>query len=593
MSATWLAALLLWAGLPVVEVDRAPFEIRESSRVIITAETLADPDGRGAIRIIGDGLTIELDDDAVLRGAAADTDPDQMTGIGIVITGEDVTLRGGTISGYKVGVHARGADRLTIEGVTLRDNFRERLFSKPWREDERDRLEWRQNDDGEWMRRYGGGIVVEDASGVTIRNVRVRETQNGILFDRVHESRVYDNDASFLSGWGIALWRSSGNTISHNAFDFCVRGDGHRVDNRGHGAAAVLLTEQSSQNVVAINSLTHGGAGIICDAGDEAVGRTNPRDDTGWYAERGSNENVLLLNEIADAITYGIELSFCRGTMILRNQINRNATAGVRGRFAHGSVIMRNELEANGLAPADGRTPGAIALSNGSENHIRQTWSKRNSVGLSIWSDPNDPDHPREDLPWFMANPTEATGNTIGSNRFEEDGLGMRLDRLAETAIRGNEFFEFEDDTMMVMDEHTQQTVRRLSDPSIPGFTWPSPPLPGVKEPRFQRTPLRGRDHIVMLEWGPYDWSRPVARRSQPPADRLEYEVYGLKSESIDFDLTGARLLMHEHDRTSAGHHVHRLVIERVSDAEASYRIRAEDDEGNRLEHAGRFDAAE
>ncbi|TVQ53282.1 MAG: hypothetical protein EA377_08325 [Phycisphaerales bacterium] len=590
MSATWLAALLLWAGLPVVEVNRAPFEIRESSRVKITAETLADPDGRGAIRIIGDGLTIELDDDAVLRGADADTDPDEMTGIGIVITGEDVTLRGGTISGYKVGVHAHGADGLTIDGVTLRDNFRQRLHSKPWRQDDRDRLDRQQNDDGEWMKRYGGGIVVQDSSGVTIRNVRVRETQNGILFDRVHDSWVYDNDASFLSGWGIALWRSTGNTISHNAFDFCVRGYSHRIYNRAHGAAAVLLTEQSSENVVAINSLTHGGAGIICDAGDEAVGRTNPRDDADWYAQRGSNENALLLNEISDAITYGVDLSFCRGTMILRNQINRNAIAGVRGRYVHGSVIMRNELESNGDMPMDSQTQAGVALSNGSENHIRQTWFKRNPVGLSIWS---DPDEPKEELPWFAANPPEAIGNTIGSNRFEEDGIGMRLDRLTNTAIRGNEFFEFENDTMMVMDEHTQETVRRLTDPSIPGFDWPSPRLPGVKEPRFQRTHLRGRDHIVMLEWGPYDWSRPVARRSQPPSNRLEYEVYGLKSESVEFELTGARLLMHEHDRTSAGHLVHRLVIERISDAEASYRLRAEDDAGNTLEHTGRFAAGE
>ena len=48
-----------------------------------------------------------------------------------------------------------------------------------------------------------------------VRRSRARDGQNGLILDGVQASRVYDNDFSFLSGWGIALWRSSDNTICH------------------------------------------------------------------------------------------------------------------------------------------------------------------------------------------------------------------------------------------------------------------------------------------------------------------------------------------------------------------------------------------
>ena len=55
-------------------------------------------------------------------------------------------------------------------------------------------------------------------------NLTVRRGQNGLILDRVDHAKIYDNDCSFLSGWGLAMWRSCDNSIARNAFDFCVRG---------------------------------------------------------------------------------------------------------------------------------------------------------------------------------------------------------------------------------------------------------------------------------------------------------------------------------------------------------------------------------
>ena len=110
-------------------------------------------------------------------------------------------------------------------------NFQQRLLSTPEAEDSSDWLWPHRNDNNEWATAYGAGLYVEDSDRVTVRRVRARNGQNGIVLDRVNDSKIYDNDCSFLSGWGLALWRSSENVISRNAFDFCVRGYSHGVYN--------------------------------------------------------------------------------------------------------------------------------------------------------------------------------------------------------------------------------------------------------------------------------------------------------------------------------------------------------------------------
>jgi len=148
-------------------------------------------------------------------------------------------------------------------------------------DDGHDWLRPHDNDAGEWAARYGAGLVVERSDAVTIRRCRARRVQNGVILDRVGGARVHDNDLSFLSGWGLALWRSSDNVISRNALDFCVRGYSHGVYNRGQDSAGLLMFEQCSRNLVAFNSITHGGDGVFAFAGREALGEGGGADPPG------------------------------------------------------------------------------------------------------------------------------------------------------------------------------------------------------------------------------------------------------------------------------------------------------------------------
>ena len=101
--------------------------------------------------------------------------------------------------------------------------------------------------------------------------------QNGLMITGSRALRIWNNDFSFLSGVGLGLYRTTDSTIMHNRIDWCVRGYSHGFYNRGQDSAGLLMYEQSSRNVVAYNSVTHGGDGLFLWAGQTHDGHRRGR----------------------------------------------------------------------------------------------------------------------------------------------------------------------------------------------------------------------------------------------------------------------------------------------------------------------------
>src|SRR5213594_4424933 len=152
---------------------------------------------------------------ALPSGADETTPADEYKGIGIVAEDcKNLTLKGLTVRGLKLGMLLRRCDGLTITGCDVSRNWRQHLKSTPRGEDGADWLFGHENDKDEWLR-YGAGIYIEDSKGVTVSKCRARNGQNGLCLSRVNDSFIINNDFSFLSGWGLAMWRSSRNDISN------------------------------------------------------------------------------------------------------------------------------------------------------------------------------------------------------------------------------------------------------------------------------------------------------------------------------------------------------------------------------------------
>ncbi|RMH11062.1 MAG: hypothetical protein D6695_10005 [Planctomycetota bacterium] len=579
MNHTIACGLALLAGgassacaqnLPIVRVDADNTQITESCIIeIAPGAVIPDADGNGVIHIAADGITVDFAD-SVLRGAPEGTRWDSLTGIGVRLSGHTgVTIRNAKVHGFKVGVFATRADGLVFEQADLSDNYRAHLGSTPQREDTSDWLSPHHNDDNEWMSRYGAALYVEDSQGVTIRDVRVRRTQNGILLDNVTDSRVYDNDCSFLSGWGLGMWRSSRNTITRNAFDFCVRGHVEGVYNRGQDSAGILIFEQCNENIIAQNSATHGGDGIFGFAGLDALGeqaRNHAREqlqrDTGTqsvdekityparileeHTRKGCNANIIAENDLSYAPAHGLEMTFSFDNVIYRNRLVENAICGIWGGFSQDSLIYENYFDGNG-GMAYGLERGGVNIEHSAGNMIIGNTFVNNRAAVHIWWDAlGDFDT----LPWAKANYRGVTSNVIADNTFVVNDEPRPFHHLGEdekrlvfhfrndggtfknTVITNN---RYEIDESVGKKMEIAGEVEISENNAIPGFVHPSYEVLGKTEPVTlvngvpfsARAELRGRDKIIMDEWGPWDYESPLVRLLERRGGQDVYEIFG------------------------------------------------------------------
>jgi parallel beta-helix repeat protein len=530
LTAPLLVALLAVSAADVV-VSRDNVEIKESCTVRIAADWIADSDENGAIQITGDGITVDFKGQT-LNGAAPKQSPDQYRGYGIRVTGKNVTIRGAKVAGFKGGIYASDADGLTIEDCDVSGNFQQHLRSTPKAEDGADWLWPHKNDENEWLKNYGAGIYVEKSDGVTIRRNRARHGQNGLCLDEVNDSKVYDNDFSFLSGWGIAMWRCNRNVISRNAVDFCVRGYSHGVYNRGQDSAGFLVFEQNNDNVFAENSATHGGDSFFGFAGREALGEQGSHEPD-WYKRRGNNNNLLINNDLSYAPAHGIEMTFSFGNKFIGNRLVGNAICGVWGGYSQDTLIAGNTFENNGEM-GYGLERGGVNIEHGRNNRVIHNKFRGNKCGVHFWWDPEG-DFLKK--PWGKANGSDSTENVIAANVFDGDAWVFHFRGKSDVTIGPNTITNVGRE----IEADKDSKVVRKSDLTPEPFETPEYRVYGETRPVGARKHLRGRDKMIITEWGPYDWQGPYLQRVADEEQAHVYRLLGdepLKSASVTGDVT-------------------------------------------------------
>ncbi len=564
--------------LPVVEVTRDDTVITQSCVVKIPAgQVIADLNTNGVLHVAARGVTIRFAAGSELRGAPTGVPWDSLRGIGIRLEGQqDVTIEDARVHGFFNGLVATRASGLALHGGDFSDNYRQHLRSTPQAEDSGDWLFPHNNDEVKWREQYGGAVCVEESRGITIRNLRVRRGQNGIILDRVEDSRIYDNDCSFLSGWGLALWRSSRNVITRNAFDFCVRGHVEGVYNRGQDSAGILCFEQCNDNVFAENSATHGGDGFFGFGGRDAIGelwlereRERLRRETGRqevdelirvppevardYSARGCNRNVLLGNDFSYAPAHGIELTFSEGNVFARNRLVENAICGVWGGYSSDSLIAENLFEGNG-GMAYGLERGGVNMEHASANRIVGNTFRNNKCAIHLWWD-NDAALLKS--PGVAGNDRGVSGNVIAKNRFEVDAghpfPGLRAtDKLIVLQLRDDGTNRVHDNVYvgnelrLGVTNAVEFAVKPGTEPQrhaeVPRWEIPEVKILGESRPVGARTALRGRRQILMDDWGPWDHESPLVRAVAGGSGEQGWEVFGVRNLEVNLRASEATL---------------------------------------------------
>ena len=555
--------LVLGAMTPASEITPAVgLEIRQSGRVVRGDYLLPSPAGgefQPAIVISGSNITVDFDG-AVLRGTPATTEPDERTGLGVLVTGKNVTIRNLRVHGYKVGLWAQDADGLKLVDSDFSWNWKQRLKSGLDKEDLADWMSFHRNEQDEWLR-YGAAIYVRGSDGIEVRNCTAVGGQCGLMMMESNRGLIWNNNFSFLSAVGLGLYLSSENRIMHNNIDWCVRGYSHGVYNRGQDSTGILIYEQSNKNIFAYNSVTHGGDGFFLWAGQTTM-------DTG---QGGCNDNLLFGNDFSHAPTNGIEATFSRN--VFANNLVLECWHGVWGGYSYDTEMVGNVF---------GFNAEAIALEHGQDNIVRGNVFLRDLVAIKAWA--NTSQDPNWGYPKFRDTKSrdwtvrenafvdigatvfdvtrtsgfrvatnlidragqvtkfeEGVGATVRGNRIlsaanVENGLGLantlgesRLKKSPPTMLpSGNAILAGQYDrteylsrfetgwdpwarawrTPKVLQEMLTASAERALEARIEELR--PAPLPGGKDPFLKLGTLRGRRYILVDQWGPYDFQRPV-----------------------------------------------------------------------------------
>lgn len=523
--------------------EKVALDVRANTRVAPGVYTRALGES-GAI-VVADQHGVVLDLTGVeLRGAVRGTARDELAGFGIVVRdSSDVTIRGGTLGGYKACIVAERTRGLVLDGVACDEFFGMRLRSTPQAEDEQDWLYPHENDHGEWLAKYGAAFALTDSPGAVVKNCRARRGQNGLLLVRSDGAHVFDDDFSFLSGWGLALYRTSDCKVGHNAFDYCVRGYSDGVYWRGQDSAAILMFERCSRNVFAYNTGTHSGDGVFLFAGQDTVaGRAFER---GEMDAGGSDRNIWYRNDFSFAVANGIEATFSRDNVAIENRLNGCHQHGVWGGYSREFTLAKNEIH--------GTRGGAISIEHGQQLVITGNSLRENETALELWWDedktlvegPFGKHRDTTSRDAFVARNTFA-GNArdlvlrktervkFGENTWSGLGGTLELGGATEAGVEGALTLEraralLGADVTTSRDPKPRDVIETSSIASASEKelaqlakldTWTCPEVPGTKNPfaaRAEHT-RRGLDAIVMGEWGPWDFvsgePRPVQRVS-------------------------------------------------------------------------------
>ena len=512
MSLFLVVSLLL--ALPQ-EAPRDDWAIAKSTTLPSGIHRVADVQADGLIRVKGDGIVLDFGG-ATLIGAPDGEMPNNYKGFAVLIeSSTNVVVKNLKAQRFKIGILARDVRGLKIENCQFSDMWRQRLMSTPDRESDADRLAPFENDAEQWQR-YGAAICALRCPGATITGSTARNGQNGTILSSSDGAVVADNDFSFLSGWGLALWRTSKADVSNNTFDWCVRGFSQKVYERGHESAGIVVLEQCSDNVFAYNSATHSGRGAFVSSGLETIERTGLG---------GSNRNVFYRNDFSFAVVAGIEASCTTGDRIVEN-ILEGSDAGVRSQFGSDILVLGNTVA---------RCRIGLAVEHGLGVVVEGNVFRENGSAVELT---NDATHPLLAKPFGKTRGKGSSGFAIRRNSFGGDARALGLRDALEVDLKNNAF----EKVGILVKAEGESTARieannidaRSNEVAAAGVVFgpnhaardgfgvraaaPYPPIAAVaafEAPKTAGTRSafqakgapRGRRFIFIEPWGPYDFS--------------------------------------------------------------------------------------
>lgn len=345
--------------LPEIALSLENRILTGSVRIKPGHHALPDVWRKGALVIDADDVVIDFQGATMTPGDDVHGQLDQLEGYGILVKNRrNVTIRNAVVHGYRFNICVLGGENVRIENCDASYSRAHRISAGGVPLDQwvviREIRDWHT---------YGAGIWLENVRAGVVRQCRAGGAQNGLVLATCDHCLVIENDFSFNSGWGLALWASCDNVVSWNLTDFCDR---PWAGGLGADAACVTMTGNSHRNYVVGNSMTHGGDGFFLtglsdgtlDARLNRLIIAGPCDDNviahndGSWSPANAFEgtfayrNMYYKNQANDC-NYGFWLGFSSDSLILDNDVGRNRVSGIALEQGSGTRVEGNRFTGN------------------------------------------------------------------------------------------------------------------------------------------------------------------------------------------------------------------------------------------------------
>jgi parallel beta-helix repeat protein len=297
-----------------------------------------------------------------------------------------VTVRNLTIRDYFHGMHFYNCDHLTVGGCNV--------WGTPELPEGQVFLDIFDGPNGS----YAHAIWLRYCDYATIAGNDVSDQQNGISLFNCQQALVFDNYASYNSGWGIYLYDTDSSIIWNNTADYCTR---DYYGWSGADAASFLIVYGSDYNQVVGNSFVGGGDGVFLAGATHSLQR------------KPNNHNYFARNDCSDSPNNGFEATFSQYNVFEDNFSDR-CNYGYWLGYSSLSEIRRNRA-------SDCWTAG-IAIEHGHENIIEDNTLAGNGEGIWLWTD--------QDSSLVAAFPEckDSYGYTIRDNAILGNDSGIRCE---------------------------------------------------------------------------------------------------------------------------------------------------------------------
>ncbi len=365
-----------------ISINRDNIVIRQSVRIKPGRYRVADQDENGVLRIRADDVVVDFQGAELIAMKLDGAALDKALGVGVSVEGaRNVTLCNARVHGYFINIQARGAHGLRLENCRA-DLSRAHRIARGGQPVNT----WLHLRSLEAWRSYGAGFWIERCNNSVIRGCRACRAQNGLLVVYSSSCRVTGCDFSFNSGWGLGLWGASRNVVAWNHIDFVNRPWG---GGWGGDSAGLVVVNDSHENFIVGNSLTHGGDGFFLT--DRVNGGINGKEKT-TNIQGSCDRNIIARNDGSWSPCNAFEGTFSRGNVYFEN-IASDSRYGFWLGYSNDSLLLGNEIVGNKV---DG-----IAIEHGSGTRVeRNTFCGMGQSAVALWSSDNwlNDLHPSRDI---------------------------------------------------------------------------------------------------------------------------------------------------------------------------------------------------